>query len=155
MQCYELKNVESDRQLLATFLHSWPESALNDPGALLTSSHQKIFVLAVDEKQKKKIIAGLVMSIVAPTSEIIDLYVLEAWRQSGYGTALLKFAVHQLKAEEGVNEIFLEVRPSNTAAISLYQKLGFISFSRRKKYYADGEDALILRKEISHFPLPQ
>jgi ribosomal-protein-alanine N-acetyltransferase len=39
----------------------------------------------------------------------------------------------------------LEVRPSNEAAIGLYEKLGFAVMGRRKQYYEDnGEDALIL-----------
>lgn len=39
----------------------------------------------------------------------------------------------------------LEVRPSNAAAVSLYERYGFLSVGRRKSYYHDnGEDALIM-----------
>ncbi|MGB3139005.1 MAG: GNAT family N-acetyltransferase [Nodosilinea sp.] len=38
----------------------------------------------------------------------------------------------------------LEVRPSNSRAIALYESFGFESLGRRRRYYADGEDALIL-----------
>ena len=49
----------------------------------------------------------------------------------------------------GVKEIFLEVRASNTPAISLYLKCGFEKISVRKKYYGDpAEDAVIMRKTL-------
>ena len=38
----------------------------------------------------------------------------------------------------------LEVRPSNSLALALYESLGFETLGRRRRYYADGEDALIL-----------
>ncbi|WP_052049988.1 GNAT family N-acetyltransferase [Leptolyngbya sp. KIOST-1] len=38
----------------------------------------------------------------------------------------------------------LEVRPSNSRALALYESFGFESLGRRRRYYADGEDALIL-----------
>lgn len=38
----------------------------------------------------------------------------------------------------------LEVKPSNQAALSLYQKFGFTEAGRRRRYYPTGEDALIL-----------
>jgi ribosomal-protein-alanine N-acetyltransferase len=46
-------------------------------------------------------------------------------------------------------DFFLEVRPSNQSAISLYKKFGFFEVGRRKKYYGD-EDAIMMvrRKEI-------
>jgi [ribosomal protein S18]-alanine N-acetyltransferase len=38
----------------------------------------------------------------------------------------------------------LEVRPSNSRALALYESFGFETLGRRRRYYADGEDALIL-----------
>ncbi|PSR18773.1 hypothetical protein C8255_05720 [filamentous cyanobacterium CCP3] len=38
----------------------------------------------------------------------------------------------------------LEVRPSNSRAVALYESFGFETLGRRRRYYADGEDALIL-----------
>ncbi|HKZ17056.1 MAG TPA: ribosomal-protein-alanine N-acetyltransferase, partial [Geobacteraceae bacterium] len=40
--------------------------------------------------------------------------------------------------------VSLEVRPSNTVAITLYRDLGFIVTGRRKAYYENGEDALLM-----------
>ena len=44
--------------------------------------------------------------------------------------------------------MFLEVRSSNTPAINLYKKAGFTNLSVRKKYYDDGEDAVVMAKEL-------
>ena len=50
--------------------------------------------------------------------------------------------------ERGIHALLLEVRVSNTPAITLYEKLGFSQVGRRKNYYHNPkEDALILRKE--------
>ncbi|HIC84976.1 MAG TPA: GNAT family N-acetyltransferase, partial [Desulfobacterales bacterium] len=56
----------------------------------------------------------------------------------------------------GVKEIWLEVRPSNGAAIKLYEKQGFQVKGRRQKYYTDtGEDALVMALRISEKPRPR
>ena len=48
------------------------------------------------------------------------------------------------------HSLMLEVRTSNTPAISVYEKLGFIEVGRRKNYYRNPkEDAIIMRKEWS------
>ena len=49
--------------------------------------------------------------------------------------------------QSGCNAIALEVRPSNVAALGLYEKLGFALIGRRKRYYPDKEDALVLLLE--------
>lgn len=57
----------------------------------------------------------------------------------------------------GLERATLEVRESNTAAIALYEKFGFTTAGRRKKYYqATGEDALIMwRKGLDHPQFPE
>ncbi|PZU97612.1 MAG: ribosomal-protein-alanine N-acetyltransferase [Leptolyngbya sp.] len=46
--------------------------------------------------------------------------------------------------ERALTRATLEVRPSNSRALALYESLGFETLGRRRRYYADGEDALIL-----------
>ena len=70
------------------------------------------------------------------------------FRRQGYGQELLLFVLHELE-REGCRRLFLEVRPQNLAAIALYQKHGFLPVARQPDYYASGEDALILMKELS------
>jgi ribosomal-protein-alanine N-acetyltransferase len=46
----------------------------------------------------------------------------------------------------GATHTLLEVRADNVAALSLYESLGFVRISERRRYYSDGGDALILRR---------
>jgi len=44
--------------------------------------------------------------------------------------------------------VHLEVRPTNATAISLYNRCGFITTGRRKAYYENGEDAILMKYEL-------
>jgi ribosomal-protein-alanine N-acetyltransferase len=57
---------------------------------------------------------------------------------------LLLIQLLQLAHHRELTHATLEVRASNYRALSLYQKFGFQTAGRRKRYYQDGEDALIL-----------
>lgn len=48
----------------------------------------------------------------------------------------------------GIDNIFLEVRVSNAAAIGLYEKHRFSVINIRKKYYDGVEDALIMKRVL-------
>ena len=48
----------------------------------------------------------------------------------------------------GVKRVFLEVRVSNAPAMSLYLKAGYAGRYVRPKYYGDGEDALVMLKNL-------
>lgn len=66
------------------------------------------------------------------------------FRRKGLGESVLYHVLKTIK-KEGACDIFLEVRPSNRAARSLYKKLGFRPLGVRKKYYrSPDEDALIM-----------
>ncbi|MCC6133590.1 MAG: ribosomal protein S18-alanine N-acetyltransferase [Acidobacteria bacterium] len=73
--------------------------------------------------------------------------VQEEWRRSGLGTALMKEVI-AFGLRNDSYQIFLEVRPSNTPAKRMYQKLGFEISGRRKAYYPDGEDAIVMVREL-------
>ena len=79
---------------------------------------------------------------------VISIAVLPEYRRRGIAKALLTQAMKALKEEYRCGEIYLEVRVSNTAAISLYQKLGFRIVKVSKRYYVDGEDAYIMARKL-------
>jgi ribosomal-protein-alanine N-acetyltransferase len=60
--------------------------------------------------------------------------------------ALLLDALLAEAARRGCTEILLEVRADNAPAIALYRARGFDTIATRRRYYADGADALILRR---------
>ena len=86
--------------------------------------------------------------------EILTLAVAEEMRGAQLGARLLD-ALLRFAAERRATRVFLEVRPSNAAARALYARNGFSEVGRRRAYYRDGEDALILRREYSQSAPPE
>jgi ribosomal-protein-alanine N-acetyltransferase len=81
-----------------------------------------------------EVVAYGVMSVGAGEAHILNLCVNAHFRCRGIGKELLGFLVERARAA-GMAEAFLEVRPSNTAAIRLYQSLGFEQVGIRRGYY--------------------
>ena len=79
-------------------------------------------------------------------AELNDILVAPEERRKGVANALMGEFIALLKGQ--TQKIFLEVRASNESAQALYFKWGFDKLSVRKKYYQDGEDALVLQKEL-------
>ena len=101
------------------------------------------FIVANGEKK----IGFITLSKTTPEADIETVFVCEEFRKKGVGRLLMEKAFEYLK-KDGVNKLFLEVRKSNAGAISLYEKCGFKRISERRKYYIDGEDAVIYLKEL-------
>ena len=80
-------------------------------------------------------------------SEVQNIAVDIPFRKRGIGSELLSF-LHDFAKEKGAEISFLEVRVSNAPAISLYQKFSYQTVAVRKRYYPDGEDALVMKKEL-------
>lgn len=103
-------------------------------------------VVPKSKNSAKKTVCTVMFSSVFGEAELLSAVTEKSFRRRGFGELLLKKYSEKLKAD-GIKTIFLEVRESNEAAISLYNKLGFIKISERKKYYGD-ETAVIMRKEL-------
>jgi len=80
-------------------------------------------------------------------AHLVSVAVLPEYQHKGVGTALLKNALKNMP-QYGAKECFLEVRVSNTPAVEMYRKLGFLIVRRSRGYYADGEDANIMEKKL-------
>lgn len=91
-----------------------------------------------------KIVGYVVASVRGKEGHVISIAVHPDQRRKGIGEGLLK-AVLKILLERMVSSIILEVRRSNKAAISLYEKMGFRIEGVAKGYYSDGEDAFIMR----------
>lgn len=77
---------------------------------------------------------------------ITNIAVHPEFRGIGLGNMLLEDIIN-ISRENKIHALTLEVRVSNTVAINLYKKYGFIEVARRKGYYSDtGEDAIIMWK---------
>ena len=96
---------------------------------------------------EEEIIGFISYSITSGSADILDIAVKKDMREQKIGSALLEKCLQNL-ISKGVKESFLEVRLSNVPAIGLYTKFGFSKISVRKKYYDDGEDAIVYKKEL-------
>lgn len=77
-------------------------------------------------------------------AEVMHVAVASELRGQGVGTMVFGALIDAVK-RRGAKSVTLEVRPSNVAAIKLYESFGLHSVGRRKGYYIDnGEDALIM-----------
>ena len=81
----------------------------------------------------------------ADSSDLENVIVVEGYRRSGIGRAIVDGLLAEAKAR-GVEKTFLEVRVSNVAAMSMYLKCGFYGVYARTRYYSDGEDCLVMCK---------
>lgn len=79
---------------------------------------------------------------------VVSVAVLEEHRVKGLGKALMLEGINGVMHKKG-DEIYLEVRVSNTGAINMYQKLRFDTKSRLRSYYRDGEDAYLMALDLS------
>ncbi len=77
-------------------------------------------------------------------AQLLSLAVHPRERRKGFGHYLLKKMI-ETTVSEGVQIVWLEVRPSNLAAIGLYRKMSFEELCRRPRYYSDTrEDAIVM-----------
>jgi ribosomal-protein-alanine N-acetyltransferase len=101
-------------------------------------------------ERDERVIGYGILSIAAGEAHILNLCVDPSRRAYGYGERLLDEIVARARTAE-VEEIFLEVRPSNRVAVALYRKKGFYQVASRPQYYQaqqGREDAAVLSKKI-------
>jgi len=104
--------------------------------------YSSYIVLEINKKVK-----GYVGILIHDTIEIINLYVDEEFQGMGFGTILMEFVI-DLCEQSKAPALSLEVRPSNTKAIHLYKKFELKEVAKRKQYYDDGEDAILMVREF-------
>lgn len=91
------------------------------------------------------LIGYFILVAAAGEAHLLNLSVAEAAHRRGHGSALLR-EVMRLCIEHGARNLFLEVRPTNNAAQSLYARFGFRRIAVRRGYYpahGEREDALV------------
>ena len=118
----------------------WPKTAiaseLRAPEAL---------VLVV--RRSDGIAAWCCFRIVTTEAELLRLAVHHRYRRQGNGKRLLETGLREVH-RRGAERVFLEVREDNSAALTLYDQLGFQQIGRRCLYYRDGTAAAILSLDL-------
>jgi ribosomal-protein-alanine N-acetyltransferase len=92
-----------------------------------------------------------IMSLAAAEAHLLNLCVAGQWRRRGFGTRLLQQLLSQARSV-GAERIYLEVRPTNQAALEMYREAGFAELGIRRNYYrslAGREDAMVLVRRLN------
>ena len=129
------KIIDLENELLGTTLG---ESYLNDA---YTNPFNYIYVYEMDNE----IVGYISYSFDEEIAEMLNFCVDGSKQNKGIGTDLLNYTIAEFEALNG-SSIILEVNSVNNKAIKLYEKMGFKQISKRKAYYSDGNDALVLQK---------
>jgi ribosomal-protein-alanine N-acetyltransferase len=88
-----------------------------------------------------------IVAMGAGEAHILNICIAGHVRGRGIGRRMMQLLLER-SLQAGMQDVFLEVRPSNPHAISLYQSLGFNEVGRRRGYYqaeVGREDALVLK----------
>ncbi len=103
--------------------------------------------------EREELVAGYsILSVAAGEAHILNLCIDPTHRAHGYGELLLD-AILGVARDADVEEVFLEVRPSNETAMALYRKKGFHQIANRPKYYQSQhgrEDAAVFSKKLGN-----
>ncbi len=134
---------KDDSRLIAEFFSNsfsdgWTEG-------MLVSGFEKSGLKGIGAFKNDKLVGVITYSVGVDFADIEDVVVSKSERRKGVASSLVEMAKED--AFKAVDKIFLEVRESNENATNLYKKNGFKQISIRKKYYKDGENALIFLKE--------
>ena len=117
-------------------------------GGLLSEVYREdsFFALLVCDE---KVSGYIALRCMEDEGELLKIAVAIEARRRGIADELMKAAL-SYAGKNGISSIYLEVRKSNEAAVSLYRKHGFKQTGLRKNYYTEPiEDALIMALEIS------
>jgi [ribosomal protein S18]-alanine N-acetyltransferase len=91
---------------------------------------------------------GMLLARVARDDvEVLTLAVTPGARRQGIATRLMHAATAEACAC-GAAVLFLEVATTNTGARALYRRAGLVEVGRRRRYYPDGSDAIVLRLNL-------
>lgn len=123
------------------FTDSWPESIFRDD---ISSKYSHPYVVQWNNQ-----VAGYaILWLGVGEGHLTNIAVAKNYQRKSIAQKLLSFIL-QFASESGLTQVILEVRPSNEAAIALYQKFGFIDLAIRKNYYTHPrEDCLMMIKQL-------
>ena len=115
-------------------LDGWGENGLAGD---IENQNTHSFVALVGEKA-----VAFCSFLVVDDAELLFVCTHPEYRQRGIANKLLTYAIEKLP--QNIESVILEVRSQNTAAIKLYEKMGFAPLGKRKKFYSFPEDDAII-----------
>jgi len=87
------------------------------------------------------------ITVLGDVADLNRIAVAPSHRRLGLAVRLLEDLLGRASAG-GAARMLLEVAEGNEPARALYDGAGFATISRRRGYYADGTDALVLQRDL-------
>jgi [ribosomal protein S18]-alanine N-acetyltransferase len=107
--------------------------------------HGAFTLVAVNEDGKKA--QGFIVALGGPVGHIITIDVSSGARRYGIGSTLLQKAEQRLRTA-GSQAVGLETAVDNLAALAFYKRHGYSVVRIWPRYYSNGVDALVMKKEL-------
>lgn len=126
----------------ACFNDPWPRQSFQEE---LQNENARLLVLSLPGENERA--AFIDYWRVLDEVHLMDIAVDPMFQRRGLARLLIAHMMEDPYNGEPVARALLEVRVSNTPAITLYRRLGFEDAGVRKRYYPDGEDALVMSLE--------
>ena len=129
-----------------SFPNPWLESSFRGEIANLHISYPNVVIY----RPQDKIIGYIIFWLVEDEAQISNLAVHPDFKRLGIGGTILKQVLTIMRRMDA-KQVILEVRPSNLAARTLYEKNGFKPIGIRRGYYQEPpEDALLMSKNLNY-----
>ena len=137
----------------AAYTMQWPQKAYEHELTKNKLAHYFVLHTTLPADPAESDLIGMAgFWLLADEAHISTIAVYPTWRRRGLGEWLLVNIIEEAQIL-GAVVATLEVRPSNQAALALYQKYDFTEVGRRFHYYSDNnEDALILTSPLLASP---
>lgn len=96
---------------------------------------------------ENQIIGFLSFSFLFDESELLLIAVKPEFQNKSYGKMLMEFYLKSMR-DNNIKTSYLEVSVKNLKAIDFYKRFGFFQYGFREKYYSNGDDAILMKKEL-------
>ncbi|MFF0574160.1 ribosomal protein S18-alanine N-acetyltransferase [Streptosporangium saharense] len=124
-------------------LDAWSEGMLR--GELDDQPRTRHYVVAVVGEE---IVGYAGLYAAGDQADVQTIAVSEGHRRSGIGGAMLTELLTEA-VRRGAESVFLEVRADNPGAQAVYHRFGFERIGLRRRYYEDGTDAIMMKKDLN------
>jgi [ribosomal protein S18]-alanine N-acetyltransferase len=124
-----------------------PGIAYSKPELKFYIRHKATFTLLAANSDDGTI-AGFIVVQAGVTGHVITIDVAASSRRSGVGSLLLTAGEERLRAA-GIGSVGLETAVDNLSALSFYKRHGYNVIRTWPRYYSNGVDALVLRKDLN------
>ncbi len=128
-----------------SFRDAWPRDAFAQ------ECHNPFSRPIVAHDSTGRTVAYMILWVAGPECHVVNVAVRPDLRGKGLGRLMIEEA-ERVAIEARCEFIYLEVRPSNEIARGMYERHGFEVDGRRRGYYQDGEDALVMVRYLGPQP---